>query len=296
LRALLADPAAVRAQQDLLAGQGATLLARLGAAGSPERAELQAALDGALQRLVADASLSQGDRLSALIERLALARLDAAKDAALPPALVEQVRAEVARADREVQGADERQSVIPAAAHALGRAGLLDESDALLTAELERSHSPYYAMLQLAANARKRGDAEAALGWTERAWRESKGPATRLQWGAGHVGALLELAPQDSARIEAAAAGVYAELDGQPDAFYGRNARVIEKMNARLAAWSAQRPAKADRVVAGQRLQAQLVRRCDALAAAETGQRATCDRLGALLAGSPKAASKAPKA
>ena len=49
--------------------------------------------------------------------------------------------------------------------------------------------------------------------------------------------ALVELAPQDTARIEAAAAHVIGELDASPDTFFGRNQRALEKMGKRLAAW-----------------------------------------------------------
>ena len=75
-------------------------------------------------------------------------------------------------------------------------AGLLDESDVLLSVELERSHSPYYYMSGLASNARKRGTPEskvAAIEWARQAYETSKGPATRLQWGGAYVNYLLEL-------------------------------------------------------------------------------------------------------
>ncbi|RZU01039.1 thioredoxin fold domain-containing protein [Rivibacter subsaxonicus] len=289
LVALLGDAAASREQQDILANSPDELVAVLGPAGSTERTELQAALDAALVRLNADTGLSQGDRMNALVGRVELARLAGAK-AALPVPLIEQLRADVARADREVTSEDERQSVIPSAAHALAQAGLFDESDKLLEAELKRSHSPYYAMLQLASNARKRGDAQAALGWYERAFNESRGPATRVQWGAGYVNALLELAPQDSARIERAAAGVYGELRGQPDAFYARTARSVERMNGKLAGWAqASKPARAERAGVIKRLHGSLDELCHGLPEADV-QRTTCGELGRTLLAAPKPA------
>ena len=74
------------------------------------------------------------------------------------------MRDQVARADRETTDPYARQSVISAAAELLDDAGLVEESDALLEPELKRSHSPYYFMLGLAANAKKRGD---------KAWRST---------------------------------------------------------------------------------------------------------------------------
>ena len=53
---------------------------------------------------------------------------------------------EAGRADRETTDVYARQSAISGAAEVLAEAGLLDESDALLTRELARSHSPYYFM------------------------------------------------------------------------------------------------------------------------------------------------------
>ena len=46
-------------------------------------------------------------------------------------------------------------------------------------------------------NARKLGRKEEALGWYEQSFAKSEGPATRLQWGASYVGALVELEEVD---------------------------------------------------------------------------------------------------
>ena len=92
--------------------------------------------------------------------------------------------------------------MITAGAYVLARAGLWADSDALLKANLAKSHSPYYLMSQLGSNARKLGRKDEALRWYDEAFERSEGPATRLQWGAGLPGALVDLAPQDAARIE----------------------------------------------------------------------------------------------
>lgn len=285
--ALLADDAQVQDNLDIVTNYAAELVKVLSAKGTPEREQFAAAFATTLDRLTADTRLSQGDRIGALISRIAIAQLDDPK-AALSPVLLEHVRAQVARADREVTSDIERQSVITSAGHALSKAGLLDESDTLLEAEIKRSHSPYYSMLQLASNAKKRGDKAAALRWYERAYAESKGPATRVQWGANYVTALVDLAPQDAQRIEQAAASVYAELDGQRDAFYERNARSLERINAKLAAWAT----TTERRAATQRLRAALDQRCVALPSGDA-QRATCGTLGKQLAGGKPAAKSA---
>jgi hypothetical protein len=128
--------------------------------------------------------------------------------------------------------------VITAAAYLLEHAGLGDESDALLKANLAKSHSPYYLMSELASNARKRGDNAEALRWYREAFEKSEGPATRLQWGASYVNALIDLAPGDEGAIEAATAQLWSEAAQQPDAFYERSARSLQKVGAKLQAWN----------------------------------------------------------
>lgn len=95
-------------------------------------------------------------------------------------------------------------------------------------------------MLGLAQNAKQRGDKAGSLKWAEQAYAESKGPATRLQWGAGYVGKVIDLTPEDSQRIEKAAASVIAELEAVPETFYERNRRGLEKMGKRLLGWNQQ--------------------------------------------------------
>jgi hypothetical protein len=178
----------------------------------------------------------------------------------------------VARADRETTDPYARGAVISTAADALAQAGLMPESDALLTAELSRSQSPYYYMLGLAANAKKRGDKAAALDWHEKAYAAADGPATRLQWGASYVSALVELAPQDKQRIESAASHVIGELDAKPDTFFGRNQKSLERMGKRLAAWN-KGNAHGESL---QRIQAQMAGVCAKLPAADPAH-AACD-------------------
>ena len=94
-------------------------------------------------------------------------------------------------------------------------------------------------MSELAGNARRRGDKETALRWYRKAFDTSEGPATRLQWGASYVGALVDLAPADEPAIEAAATQVWKEAATQPDAFYERSGRSLQRVGKKLQAWSA---------------------------------------------------------
>jgi hypothetical protein len=164
---LLAEPRFARDNFDMVVYYSGDISKAYTLPNSAARAKLNAAWNAALDQLLADTSLSMGDRLSAVDAQITLARIDDPK-VALSPALLKSVREQAARADRDTTDLYARQAVISSAAGVLADAGLLDESDAMLKAELQRSHSPYYYMLGLAANAKTRGDKSTALGWYER--------------------------------------------------------------------------------------------------------------------------------
>ncbi|MEO8154938.1 MAG: thioredoxin family protein [Rhizobacter sp.] len=239
LLAVLRDAEPSRVHMDVLTNNAVELTHALSAAKTPQRKQLLEVFDASLAGLANDATLSRADRLTALIARAQLAHIDAPKNAkpSVPQALLTDVREQVARVDRETTDGYERQAVITTAADLLEEAGVPEESDALLKANLAKSHSPYYLMLGLAANAKKRGDKPEALRWYEEAFNRSEGPATRLQWGATYVSALLDLAPQDEARIEKAVQQLFSEAGAQPNAFYERSARAMQRVGGKLAAW-----------------------------------------------------------
>ncbi|GCL64821.1 thioredoxin family protein [Pseudaquabacterium pictum] len=241
VRQLLADAAASRAQMDVVVNFAPDITKALAPEPGADRQALVTAFDAALQRLEVDASLSRADRLGALISRVALARIDLPPKTVqpkLPEALVQRVRAHVARDDQQITDGHERQAVITSGAYALGEAGLWAESEALLKANLAKSHSPYYLMSQLGSNARKQGQNDEALRWYAQAWEKSEGPATRLQWGASYFGALVDLAPQDAARIEQVARALFTEAAKDRAAFHERSARSLQRVGSKLEAWN----------------------------------------------------------
>lgn len=277
VRDVLADPAAVRTHMDVLTNGAASIVKTLAPKAGPGRASFVAAFDAALHRLALDITLSRADRIGALQARVDLARLDQPKDAAkpkLPAALLDAVREHAGRVDREISDGYERQAVITAAAHVLGEAGLWKESDDLLKGNLGKSHSPYYLMSQLAGNARKRGEAAQALRWYEEAFRTSEGPATRLQWGASYLAALVDLAPKDAKRIERTASQMLEEAAMQPNSFHQRSGRSLQRLGEKLASWN-RSSAHADVI---RRLQSQLKPVCAKLDATDS-QRGACDGL-----------------
>ena len=271
LAKMLANPQIVRESFDLVTGYPREITGQVSLPKSDGRAALVAAWDAVLVRLAADASLSAADRLSAVGGRIDLARLDAG-DAKLPEPLLASAREAAARGDKETTNPYARETVINGGAYVLAAAGLLDESDALLTAELARSNTPYYAMLGLASNARKRGDKAGAVAWAEKAYAAATGPATRLQWGVSYVGTLVDLTPEATAQIEKAAGQVIGELEPVPDTFYDRNHRYLERMAKKLGDWNKDK-ARQDAV---KRLKTQLAGVCAKLPAGDPA-RASCD-------------------
>jgi hypothetical protein len=274
LLAVLRNAEPSRVHMDVLSYNAVELTRNLSAPKTRERQQLLEAYDASLAGLANDSTLSRADRLTALIARTQLARIDQPKGAApsVPPALLTDVREQVARIDLETTDGYERQAVITTAADLLEEAGVPNESDALLKANLARSSSPYYLMLGLAANAKKRGDKAEALRWYEEAYGKSEGPSTRLQWGATYVTALIDLAPQDEARIERAVQQVFNEAAAQPNVFYERSARSLKRVGDKLLGWQPKHAA----VV--KRLRVQLDGVCRQLPA-DDGQRAVCDGL-----------------
>lgn len=266
----LASPQVVRDNMDLLANYAAPVIGFISTPKSAARTQLATAWNKALQNLAVDTTLSKADRLSALEARVALARMDQPKGA-LDAALLNDVRQQVAQADRATTDTYERQAVISGAGHVLSEAGLLDASDTLLKAELKRSHSPYYFMLALASNAKKRGDNATALDWYEQAYQAAKGPATRLQWGVTYLSGLIDLAPDDEKRIEIAAKTMFVELGGTQNAFYERNHAVLERLSRKLAQWNT--AGKHDAAL--QRVSGQLADVCAKLPSGDS-QRASC--------------------
>ena len=240
LLALLAQPSVQRANVENLLYSATDVVGALSDAGSPERAALTGgwrhALDG-LAALSGAGALSTKEQLNLLRARVLLARLEA-PDAPLPPVLLAAARQAVAEVDTKTTDAYARQAAINAAVRLYWDAGLDTEANRLLTAELEKSKSPYYFMLDLAELAEKAGRKQEAVQWLARAYHDATGPATRFQWGYNYLVGLLELTPEDVPGIERAGLDVLGDLERTPDAFYQRTRIRLERLDTQLLDWS----------------------------------------------------------
>jgi hypothetical protein len=129
-------------------------------------------------------------------------------------------------------------------------------------------------MSQLGSNARKLGHKDEALQWYRKAFETSEGPATRLQWGSSYLSALVDLAPQDAARIEKTASTLFTEAAKDAGAFDGRSVHSMQRVGRKLVAWNAD----GKRAAALKRLQAQLDGVCRRTETSD-GQKAACQAL-----------------
>jgi len=239
LLALLGSPAAAKANVDNLLYASESVVELLSDAGTPERAALTDAWRGALARLGSgpdSAELSSLEQLYVVRARMMLAGLDA-PGAELPATLLDEARQTVARIDAATTDGYARQAAINGAANLYWEAGLDAEANTLLVAELEKSKSPYYFMLNLAELAKKAGREQDAVEWLAKAYAGAQGPATRFQWGYNYLVGVLEMTPEDTARIERVGLEVIGELDGSPDAFYQRTRMRLEQLSSRLLEW-----------------------------------------------------------
>lgn len=233
LEETLFDAAAVRAQLDIVTNHAVDLVRFLTVPQSAARLHLTQTWSAALERLEADPTLILADQLAALRTRVRMSRLGT------PVAGLDQLaRERVALAAHAVCGPAMRHQIINTAAGVLSDAGLLDEAEQLLLAELARSHAPFFFMHNLAAIAKKRGDPAGAVGWYERAWDSATGPATRLQWGATYLQGLIDFAPHEAPRIERFASKMLDELGGMGDAACQRNRTQLERIDSKLSIWN----------------------------------------------------------
>jgi len=274
LMGLLGSAEVARANVDSLLYAPKDVVGLLSDPGSTQREQLISAWRTALAALERGGegfTLSGPEQLNLVRARMLLQRLEA-PDAPLPESLLTEAREAVARVDAATTEAYARHAAIYAAAGLYWEAGLAEDANRMLTAELEKSKSPYYFMLDLARLAKQAGRKDEAVAWLERAYAGAQGPATRFQWGYNYLVGLLEMTPDDSARIERVGLEVLGELGDSPDAFYQRTQMRLAQLSAKLLEWGTATESAA--VV--ERLRARTGAICAGLPAGDPG-RANCE-------------------
>ena len=206
------------------------------ASDAARRDELRQAFRNAVESVIGSPTGNKSAPIFSLGMLLELERLDNA-DAAPSPDLLGRIVAAAEQADAAAESQQERQSLIYYTYGMLSDAGEYDRARILLEKELEISEEPYYFMYPLATLSHKAGDIEGAVRWMERYYRESYGPATRLQHGVNYVRRMMLWTPGDIETILAVSKEVLAEMHGQPDALANRNLRSFGWLVDALQAW-----------------------------------------------------------
>ena len=229
---ILAHPDEVVANRQDLSYSVAPLVASLPAS---EEQGLGASLIKALDGVYGNESLPLPDRLGTVDADIVL---DKGILGHVSPAVLAKVRDRVAWADRTATAAMVRQSVISNAADLLHQAGDDAGAKTLLQAELKRSASPYYYMLDLAGIAEDEKDAPAAIAWARQAYETSQGQATRVQWAIEYSKTVLRQAPDDKAAVKASAQAVMDELGKNTGSYYQRTRVKVTAWGEALRTWS----------------------------------------------------------
>jgi thiol-disulfide isomerase/thioredoxin len=187
-----------------------------------------------LFELRADETLSKAEKMAGWLPRLYVETLD---DKELDDSLKGLLRSEMTAVDNATPDAYERQSVINQMSYIYRLAGMKDDAKSLLLAELDKSAAAYYFMSSLASYAEKDEQNEEALEWRRKAYESSTGEATRFQWGANYVRAMIRLSPEDEAGITGQAIALLGEFHDSDEMFAGRNFKILRRLNNQLADW-----------------------------------------------------------
>jgi thiol-disulfide isomerase/thioredoxin len=241
IAAILDDPALTRANilDVLLAGPG--LVRELTAADSEDRRHLTTRFYAAYDRIATDESIYKRERIYTLAGRIRFERLEN-EEAQLSDGLVARIRDMTEWADTSTTDVYERQPIINALANVLNEAGMDDVAKPLLLAELDRSKQPYYFMAKLGGIEQRAGNYDAAIKWLETAYAATRGPATRFEWGYYYLQGLLEMRPDDTARIRDTAVGLVRELQ-ESGGIYHRPKRQLARLDNLLREWGETRGA-----------------------------------------------------
>jgi len=230
---ILAHPDEVVADRQDLSYSMPALVASLPA--SEGRATLSASLIKALDGVCDNPGLPIPDRLGTVDADITL---DKAALGHVSPAVLAKVRDRVAWADQNAKDAMVRQSVISNAADLLHQAGDDAGAKTLLQAELKRSASPYYYMLDLAGIAEDEKDGPGAIAWARQAYETSQGQATRVQWAIEYSKTVLRQAPDDKAEVAQSAEAVVDELGKNTGSYYQRTRIKVTAWGDLLRKWS----------------------------------------------------------
>lgn len=224
------------------------LIVAVSQAGSTERSLLMQAFEKAMEIAWSDTSLGGKDRVLTVRALIRSYRAEHG-DADLPANLVRKVRQRLDVLAAEAQTPYERQTVMFYIAWYHHEIGDSEKAIALLEDELKTAVAPYYYMSYLSDIESARGNVQAALNWSGRAFASASGAATRFQWGIQHLYALMELSPDDVAAVRGVLGELHRIAKESPGSLYQRSRVRLERLNKPLQGWAEQEGARRDMLV-----------------------------------------------
>jgi thiol-disulfide isomerase/thioredoxin len=181
-----------------------------------------------------DPDYPEADQLGAIGSKIAAIRII---KGAVPVGAARAARARVDSALADVQIPYLRSGIINAALPIYEVLGQNDVAYRVVQGELGKTATPYYYKADLGELAESLGRNSEALRWYAESYAESRGAATRFQWGVRYLSSLLRLQPDDAERIRSVGSEVLGELDG-PDRIYRRARMRLERLDASLRDWN----------------------------------------------------------
>ena len=270
--AMLDDPRQVAANGDLLLYLDDNLFGAVKRLGPAAPRDFAVKYSNAMDDISGNQNLAEADRLSALGSKMRAAKL-LSEDGKLPAALAKDGRDALDAVLKERQTPYVRSGIINSALPIFELLGEQEQAYALVQGELATAEAPYYFKADLADLAEQLGRRQEAVKWLAEAYDESRGPATRFQWGAIYVSGLIRLDPDDGARIQSVGEQVLGELAG-PDRIYRRARLRLASLGDELEKWNAH--AKGAHAAVIKALHARMQTICVGIPAADDARR-SCD-------------------
>jgi len=253
--ALLDQPPLLTANLDALGYLDEDFFIAVKAGGAEQAQRFYTRYAAIMEVAFSDTHFAEADRLYTVASKLAAAQ---ALLGHIPAPLQKEARARLDAAIATSHTPYVRSGIINAA---LPIYELLDMNAAAYTQlqqELAKTEYGYYYKADLAALAEELKKNDEAIEWSRQAYEESKGVATRFQWGSLYLNRLLRLKPTDTVLIEKVAMQVLGELDGS-DRIYRRTVTRLTALDAALLKWSAAQPKQRAAVLQALRVRMQQI-------------------------------------
>lgn len=237
LATLLNEPSRVLANLDVLSFYCAEIMALVTQPGA-NREALSKQWVAAMTQARQSEQISTAENLASWYPAIHFYWLDHPDAEALPAELAQALQTAINTADETTKGSA-RQSVIHRASRVLQAAKMLDESHALLTAEVQKQPDSYYFLSSLGEVEEMLGNDAAAISRMQEAYAKAQGKATRFQWGVDYLSVLIRLAPERKVDVLTTADAVLAELPEADERFVGRNFGRLQTLTTSLQEWAA---------------------------------------------------------